>query len=65
VRVVTRVAVVRLRAARARREVYVGPWLPEPVLTGPGTAEPLDAMAATRFPASPTRPDRLPEPRPH
>jgi RNA polymerase sigma factor (sigma-70 family) len=44
VRVVTRLAVDRLRSARARREVYVGPWLPEPVLTGPGTAEPLDTV---------------------
>jgi RNA polymerase sigma-70 factor (TIGR02957 family) len=44
VRVVTRVAVDRLRSARARREAYVGPWLPEPVLTGPGTAEPLDTV---------------------
>jgi RNA polymerase sigma factor (sigma-70 family) len=44
VRVVTRVAVDRLRTARARREVYVGPWLPEPVLTGPRTAEPLDTV---------------------
>jgi RNA polymerase sigma-70 factor (TIGR02957 family) len=44
VRVVTRVAVDRLRTARARREVYVGPWLPEPVVTGPGTAEPLDTV---------------------
>jgi RNA polymerase sigma factor (sigma-70 family) len=24
-----------LRSARVRREVYVGPWLPEPLLTGP------------------------------
>jgi Sigma-70 region 2 len=44
VRVVTRLAVDRLHSARARREAYVGPWLPEPVLTGPGTAEPLDTV---------------------
>jgi RNA polymerase sigma-70 factor (TIGR02957 family) len=44
VRVVTRLAVDRLGSARARREVYVGPWLPEPVLTGPGTAEPLETV---------------------
>jgi RNA polymerase sigma-70 factor, ECF subfamily len=30
VRVVTRLAVDRLQSARARRETYVGPWLPEP-----------------------------------
>jgi hypothetical protein len=28
-----------LRSARARRERYVGPWLPEPVLTGEGAAQ--------------------------
>jgi RNA polymerase sigma-70 factor (ECF subfamily) len=44
VRVVTRLAVNRLHSVRARREAYVGPWLPEPVLTGPGTAEPLDTV---------------------
>ncbi|MEZ5380667.1 MAG: RNA polymerase sigma factor SigJ [Microthrixaceae bacterium] len=31
--VVTRLAIDRLRSARHRREVYVGPWLPEPLLT--------------------------------
>ena len=31
--VVTRLAIDRLRSAQARREVYVGEWLPEPVLT--------------------------------
>jgi RNA polymerase sigma-70 factor, ECF subfamily len=29
--VVTRLAIDRLRSARARRETYVGPWLPEPL----------------------------------
>jgi RNA polymerase sigma-70 factor (ECF subfamily) len=28
-----------LRSARVRRESYVGPWLPEPLLTGPDTAD--------------------------
>ena len=32
-RVTTRLAIDRLRRARARRESYVGPWLPEPILT--------------------------------
>lgn len=36
VRVTTRLAVDRLRRVKARRESYVGPWLPEPVLTGRG-----------------------------
>jgi RNA polymerase sigma-70 factor (TIGR02957 family) len=33
VRTVSRLAVDRLRRIAARRESYVGPWLPEPVLT--------------------------------
>jgi len=32
-RIVTTVALDRLRSARARRETYIGPWLPEPILT--------------------------------
>jgi RNA polymerase sigma-70 factor (TIGR02957 family) len=39
VRVTTRLAVDRLRSARVRRESYVGPWLPEPLLTSPDVAE--------------------------
>ncbi len=39
VRVATRLAIDRLRSAQSRREVYVGPWLPEPILTGPDVAE--------------------------
>lgn len=31
-RVVTRLAVDQLKSARARRETYVGPWLPEPIV---------------------------------
>jgi RNA polymerase sigma-70 factor, ECF subfamily len=30
---VTRLCLDRLKTARARREQYLGPWLPEPVLT--------------------------------
>jgi RNA polymerase sigma factor (sigma-70 family) len=30
-----------LKSARVRREAYVGPWLPEPLLTGPDAAEPV------------------------
>jgi len=36
--VVTRLCLDRLRSAAARRELYVGPWLPEPLPTGPGDA---------------------------
>ena len=31
--VVTRLSIDELRSARSRRETYVGPWLPEPLLT--------------------------------
>ena len=34
VRIASRLALNRLRAARSRRETYVGPWLPEPLLPG-------------------------------
>ena len=34
-RIVVNTALNRLRAARARREAYIGPWLPEPLLTQP------------------------------
>jgi RNA polymerase sigma-70 factor (ECF subfamily) len=33
--VVTRLSINVLRSARARRESYVGPWLPEPLLEDP------------------------------
>jgi len=36
--VVVRLALDSLRSARVRREKYVGPWLPEPVLTETGAA---------------------------
>jgi RNA polymerase sigma-70 factor (ECF subfamily) len=41
--VVTRLALDSLRSARARREVYVGPWLPEP-LVGVDERDPLSAV---------------------
>lgn len=42
VRVVTRRSLDRLRTLRRRREVYVGPWLPEPVLTSPEVADDVE-----------------------
>ena len=45
VRVTTRLAIDRLRRAKARRESYVGPWLPEPILTGRGDLAEDAAMA--------------------
>ncbi|GAA3083063.1 RNA polymerase sigma-70 factor [Pseudonocardia yunnanensis] len=38
-RLVTRLALDQLRRVKARREAYVGPWLPEPLLTSPGIEE--------------------------
>jgi RNA polymerase sigma-70 factor, ECF subfamily len=37
--VTSRLALDRLRAQRRRREMYVGPWLPDPVPTTPGVEE--------------------------
>jgi RNA polymerase sigma-70 factor (TIGR02957 family) len=38
VRITTRQALDRLRTLRRRKESYVGPWLPEPLLTAPDVA---------------------------
>ncbi|AJP04958.1 RNA polymerase sigma24 factor [Streptomyces cyaneogriseus subsp. noncyanogenus] len=42
VRITTRQALNRLRAVKRRREAYVGPWLPEPLLTTPDVAEDVE-----------------------
>lgn len=42
-KVVTNLALNRLTSARAHRERYIGPWLPEPVLTADGTLDPLES----------------------
>jgi RNA polymerase sigma-70 factor, ECF subfamily len=42
--VVGRVCLDRLRSAAARREQYVGPWLPEPLVTTLDGDGPLDAV---------------------
>ncbi|MCK2218376.1 RNA polymerase sigma-70 factor [Actinomadura sp. ATCC 31491] len=42
VRIVTRQALDRLRALGRRKESYVGPWLPEPLLTAPDVAEDVE-----------------------
>jgi RNA polymerase sigma-70 factor (ECF subfamily) len=51
VQITTRLALDRLGSARARRESYVGPWLPEPLVTsgtpvgsGPPSPEPDEAV---------------------
>lgn len=38
-KIATRTALNALRSSQRRREEYVGPWLPEPILTGPDVAE--------------------------
>ncbi len=42
VRITTRQALDRLRTLRRRKESYVGPWLPEPLLTAPDVAEDVE-----------------------
>lgn len=42
VRITTRQSLNRLRTMKRRREAYVGPWLPEPLLTAPDVAEDLE-----------------------
>ncbi|MGW3966890.1 RNA polymerase sigma-70 factor [Amycolatopsis sp. NPDC005003] len=42
VRITTRQALMRLRALGRRKESYVGPWLPEPLLTTPDVAEDVE-----------------------
>ncbi|MGW1409709.1 RNA polymerase sigma-70 factor [Streptomyces sp. NPDC002403] len=42
VRITTRQALNRLRTMRRRKEAYVGPWLPEPLLTTPDVAQDVD-----------------------
>jgi RNA polymerase sigma-70 factor (ECF subfamily) len=40
VTIVSRLCLDQLGSARARRETYVGEWLPEPIATTPGDADP-------------------------
>ncbi|GAA4676910.1 sigma-70 family RNA polymerase sigma factor SigJ [Pseudonocardia yuanmonensis] len=42
--VVGRICLDRLTSAAARRETYVGPWLPEPLVTAPEDEGPLAAV---------------------
>lgn len=42
VRITTRLALNRIRTLARRRESYVGPWLPEPLLTTPDVAEDVE-----------------------
>ncbi|GAA3208091.1 RNA polymerase sigma-70 factor [Dactylosporangium siamense] len=42
VQITTRQALTRLRTLRRRKESYVGPWLPEPLLTAPDVADDVE-----------------------
>jgi len=42
IRITTRQSLNRLRTMQRRREAYVGPWLPEPLLTAPDAAEDVE-----------------------
>ncbi|GAB3734302.1 RNA polymerase sigma-70 factor [Amycolatopsis oliviviridis] len=42
IRITTRQALKRLRTLGRRKESYVGPWLPEPLLTAPDVAEDVE-----------------------
>ncbi|MEV4115563.1 RNA polymerase sigma-70 factor [Nonomuraea sp. NPDC049695] len=39
IRITTRQSLNRLRSMKSRKEAYVGPWLPEPLLTAPDVAD--------------------------
>lgn len=54
VRITTRQSLNRLRAMSRRKESYVGPWLPEPLLTAPDVAE--DALLAECVDGADARP---------
>ena len=45
VTVTTRLSIDRFRSARARRETYVGPWLPEPLVADPARTDPAEVVA--------------------
>ncbi|MFF4574146.1 RNA polymerase sigma-70 factor [Streptomyces sp. NPDC001410] len=42
VRITTRLSLNRLRTMSRRKEAYVGPWLPEPLLTAPDVAQDVE-----------------------
>jgi RNA polymerase sigma-70 factor (TIGR02957 family) len=49
VRIVTRQALNRLRTLKRQRETYVGPWLPEPLVTSPDVAEDVELSDSVSF----------------
>jgi RNA polymerase sigma-70 factor (ECF subfamily) len=46
VRITSRLALNRLRQLQAQREDYVGPWLPEPLVTSPDAAQDVEKAEA-------------------
>ncbi|WP_022963757.1 sigma-70 family RNA polymerase sigma factor [Halopseudomonas pelagia] len=44
--ITSRLCLDRLRAAHRHREVYIGPWLPEPLLEAPDAATDAEALAS-------------------
>ncbi|MEU6556239.1 RNA polymerase sigma-70 factor [Streptomyces sp. NPDC046915] len=46
-RIATNLALERLRSTRHKRETYVGPWLPEPILTAAGPTTDTTDVAET------------------
>ena len=46
VRVATRLALDRLRRIKAQHEEYIGPWLPEPIMTQPDPVERVERTEA-------------------
>ncbi|MET8787873.1 RNA polymerase sigma-70 factor [Streptomyces sp. NPDC004589] len=42
VRITTRQSLNRLRVLKQRKETYIGPWLPEPLLTAPDVADDVE-----------------------
>src|SRR6266508_4180424 len=60
--VTTRLAINQVRSARARRETYVGTWLPEPLLTDPAPDASQHAETADSLSMAFPRPAGEPEP---
>ncbi|MEV4180465.1 sigma factor-like helix-turn-helix DNA-binding protein [Streptosporangium canum] len=48
VRITTRQSLSRLRSMKRRKEAYIGPWLPEPLLTTPDVAADVE-LAESMF----------------
>jgi len=49
VRIVTRLSLNRLRTLKRQRETYVGPWLPEPLVTAADVADDVELADSVSF----------------